>query len=232
MSLALTTCAKLPFGFEARALINLSRRDLPCHSFSGRPRSLHRLAPTLCSTKASAGKHISYVTEFSSYLHDLTGRILDASPQPLKEFPWEKAKLMVRERLLVLGKNMLAWSLVTLLICNILYDALMAVFISRELLVPLGLFTGVLLADFLNETCQELFQSKAKGGNDMQLLWGIGLFFLALRFIFLRFRIVGWMLFCHIGNGGLMQILWLAKEMQQAEILQNKEEEVDALPPS
>ncbi|XP_020697358.1 uncharacterized protein LOC110110299 [Dendrobium catenatum] len=229
MTLALTTSAKLPFGFEPRVLINYSKRDLLCHCrFTGRARSLYRLVPIACSIKASTGKHIDYLTKFSSYLHNLAGQILDASPQAIKEFPWEKAKLMVEERLLVVGKNALTSSLIALLIFSSVYDALMAVFAGRELLVPLGLFIGVLLADLLNEFCQELFESNVKGGNNMKEVWGIGLFFATLRFIYLRFRIPGWVLFCHIGNGGLMQILWLAKEMKQAKIIQNKEE-VDAL---
>ncbi|KAL0907239.1 hypothetical protein M5K25_025796 [Dendrobium thyrsiflorum] len=229
MTLVLTTSAKLPFAFEPRVSINYSKRDLLCHSFSGRARSLYRVVPIACSIKASTGKHIDYLTKFSSYLHNLAGQILEASPEAIKEFPWEKAKLMVEERLLVVGKNALTWSLVAVLIFSLVYDGLMAVFAGRELVVPLGLFIGVLLADLFNEFCRELFESK--GGNNMQEVWGIGLFFVTLRFIYLRFRIPGWVLFCHIGNGGLMQILWLAKEMKQAKIIQNKEE-VDALQPT
>lgn len=128
---------------------------MPCHSFSGRPRSLHKLVPTACSIKASAGEKLS------SYLHNLTGQILDASPEAIKEFPWVKAKLIVEERLLVLGKNALTWSLVALLVFSFVCDALTAFFVRRELVVPLGLFGGVLLAEFLKESCRELFETKA-----------------------------------------------------------------------
>lgn len=77
----------------------------------------------------------------------------------LKGFPWKKAGSVLAERLLVLGQKVLKWSLALLLASSFLLDIFMAVAGNKELLIPFGLFIGVMLADFLKEFSQEFLQS-------------------------------------------------------------------------
>ena len=43
---------------------------------------------------------------------------------------------------------------------------------------------------------------------------GVGSIFVFLKFLALFFNVQGRTLLSHIGNGGLMQVLWLARELQ------------------
>lgn len=85
-------------------------------------------------------------------------RLQETFPESAKEFPWKKAEEMVIQRLLILGKKALKWFSLILLVASSLSDVLLSISRDRELLIPLGLFLGCMMADFLKETSQDLFQ--------------------------------------------------------------------------
>lgn len=98
----------------------------------------------------------------ATYLNTLAESVKVTSNNKLKEFPWTEARSMVAEQLLVLGKKALKWSLVLLFGISFLSDVFMAIGGNRELMIPLGLFSGVFLADFLKESAQVFLQSEGK----------------------------------------------------------------------
>lgn len=188
-----------------------------CLLFSGS----HFRRPVLaCSLKVSFTEHFG---EPKRVIENLKAGLQSASPKPLKEFPWEKAKTKALERLLFLGKNALKWSFITWFIFTFVIDVSLAVSTNREVMIPVGLFIGVTLANFLKETAEEFFQSSMKDTSFVKNLLGIGSLFVLVKFLSSGLNMRGRPIFSHIGNGGLMQVLWLAKELQENDNIGNEE---------
>lgn len=78
-------------------------------------------------------------------------------PVFVQEFPWKKAEHIFLEKLLNLAQEAVKWSLVLFLIYSFVSDVVYTLSINRELVIPIGLFAGCLVADFLKEISQELF---------------------------------------------------------------------------
>ncbi|KAJ4964779.1 hypothetical protein NE237_016628 [Protea cynaroides] len=139
------------------------------------------------------------------HVNGFTERLWESLPEPVKEFPWKKAEELVLQQMLMVGEKVLKWSLITVFIFSFLSDVVFAVVRNRELMVPLGLFIGCTMADFLKETSQELFQGTKEGGLSWHLL-GIGSFFVLVKFVSPYFAVQGHTILSHVGNGGLMQM--------------------------
>ncbi|XP_068655040.1 uncharacterized protein [Aristolochia californica] len=144
-------------------------------------------------------------------LEDLAERLWTSCPESLKEFPWKKAEEVVLDRLLILGKKALKGVIVVFFILSSLSDIAFSISMNRELMVPLGLLVGCTMAEFLKETSGELFQNMEEGGL-LRRLVGIGSFFVLMKFVSLNLTIKAKVLLLNIGNGGLMQVLWLGKK--------------------
>ncbi|KAG0494753.1 hypothetical protein HPP92_005747 [Vanilla planifolia] len=217
MRLASAACSRCPVAFGSRVETYYNRRKVICQIFSAMPSSLHgkNSNSILCSLKASAGAFFADQTKFSENFHNITRQFLEMSPDSLKDISWKKAKMTVKESLISLGYDVVKWFLVTVLVVSFISDVFLAVSANREMLVPLGLFIGVMMADFLKESSHQFFENTEQRGNDIQK-WGLGLLFVSIRFVFISFRIRGWMLLSHISNGALMQIIWLANEQQRS----------------
>lgn len=114
------------------------------------------------SIKVRAVEHSGEPKNVTGYLDDLVERLWETSPRPLKEFPWKEAKDMVIKRSLFLGQKALKWSIIVLLVVSSVSDVLLAISRNRELMIPLGLFIGVALTDFLKEFLHEYFQRSIK----------------------------------------------------------------------
>lgn len=56
-------------------------------------------------------------------------------------------------------------------------------------------------------------------------LVGIGLFFVLIKLVSLCLEIPRRVFFSHIGNGGLMQVFWLAKELQHTEVIEYEKDQ-------
>lgn len=87
----------------------------------------------------------------------LRKRIWEAAPDSVKDFPWKKAEDIVLQQLLLLGQEIVKWSLVTLFILSSISDVVFCISRNKELMIPIGLFVGCMMADFLKETSRELF---------------------------------------------------------------------------
>lgn len=172
--------------------------------------------------KLQAAGKFAQPNKATSYFKDLADRIWEASPKLLKEFPWEEAKDMVLRQLFFLGKKALRWSFIGLYAISFLLDISLAISRDRELLVPVGLFVGVALADFIKESLQEFLKSRIEDGDPNTNLLGIGSFFVFVKFVSLCFKLQGKVLLSHIGNGGLLQVLWLVRKLQQTDDIKNQ----------
>jgi len=63
------------------------------------------------------------------------------------------------ERLLFLGQKALKWTLIILFVFSSLSDVIFSISRNQELMIPLGLFVGCLMTDFLKEISRELFRN-------------------------------------------------------------------------
>lgn len=178
------------------------------------------------SVKIRAAEHFGEPKNVTGYLDDLVESWWESSPRLLKEFPWKEAKDMVLERLLFIGQKAFKWSIIVLLVVSSVSDMLLAISRNRELMIPVGLFIGVALTDFLKEFLQEYFQRSIKDESFKHLV-GIGLFFVLIKLISLCLEIPRRVLFSHIGNGGLMQVFWLSKELRHTEDKYQKDQRLD-----
>ncbi|KAK1275898.1 hypothetical protein QJS04_geneDACA015977 [Acorus gramineus] len=169
-----------------------------------------------CSINIPSWKQFGEPDKINAYRDKLIATFLETFPKPAREFPWKKAKHLIFERLLDNGKKTLKWSLIVLLVISTLSDIIFAISMKRELLLPVGLFVGCVTADLLKEISRELFIS-AKGEAHMQQLLCIGAFFVFVKYVSLYCATRGRAFFSHVGNGGLMQIIWLMKKLHEAE---------------
>ncbi|KAJ7966478.1 Embryo defective protein [Quillaja saponaria] len=86
-------------------------------------------------------------------------KLKEAMPTSVKDFPWKKAEGRLLERLLFLGQEAMKWSLILFFIFTSISDVIFSLSINQELLIPVGLFAGCILTDFLKEILQEAFRS-------------------------------------------------------------------------
>ncbi|KAL5558723.1 hypothetical protein UlMin_034934 [Ulmus minor] len=149
-------------------------------------------------------------------------KFLEAIPDSVKDVPWEKAADILIERLLVLGKELFKWAFILWFSFSSLSDVILSISRNQELMMPIGLLIGCLMADFLKETSQELFHSSEGKGLDRNLI-GIGCFFVLLKFAAAYFGTRGKFFLLHAGNGGLMQVLWLWKNLLNGRSKSNEE---------
>ncbi|XP_043708141.1 uncharacterized protein LOC122657489 [Telopea speciosissima] len=165
-----------------------------------------------CPIRRATIAHFSEPNKKMVHMNRFTKRLWASLPEPVKEFPWRKAEDLVLQHLLILGEKALKWSLITVFIFSFLSDVIFAVVRNRELMVPLGLFIGCTIADFLKETSQELFQGTKEEGLRWHLL-GIGSLFVLVKFVSVYFTVQGHVFLAHVGNGGLMQVQWLWRKV-------------------
>jgi len=218
---ALSTCAS----FRPKVVLSPCKKRLLHHDCTLSAKSDTRWHSIGCSLRTPAAGNSGHSNNLATYLNTLAESVRDTYTNKLKEFPWTEARSMVAEQLLILGKKALKWPLVLLFGISFLSDVFMAIAGNRELTIPLGLFTGVLLADFLKQSSQEFFQSKVKDESFPKQLLGVGLFFVSVKLLSLYFNVQAKTLLSHIGNGGLMQVLWLARELQQTANVEMQEEQ-------
>lgn len=211
---ALSASAIPSTGFRSKVLL-CARRTEAHHGYTLPSKSGRNRHSMGCSVRAQASENFGHSNSFSALLNKLAYEIQNISTEKLEEFPWKKARSIIAERLLVLGTGALKWSFVLLFIVSFLSDIIIAISMNRELMIPLGLFTGVILADFLKESFHEFFQTNTKDKPFAKQLVSVGSVFVFIKFLAMCFSAQWRMLLFHISNGGLMQVLWLAKELQQ-----------------
>ncbi|KAL5707208.1 hypothetical protein ACHQM5_025286 [Ranunculus cassubicifolius] len=166
------------------------------------------------STKVLSMAQFNEPRKLISQVNNFKDKLWEVFPEPVKEFPLKKAEDMVLQRLQILGKTSLKWSLVILFIVSFLSDFTLSISRNKELIVPFGLFFGCTMGDFLKEVSHDLL-SFSKGEELRWRLWGIGLFFVFIKVVAVYLSLGRRVFLSHVGTGGLMHVLWMLNKMQE-----------------
>ncbi|KAK7383271.1 hypothetical protein VNO78_28945 [Psophocarpus tetragonolobus] len=158
------------------------------------------------SIKVSMADH-NERSDVKMQIEILREKLKEAMPVSVQEFPWKKAEHIVVDKLLDLAKETVKWSLILFFIFSSVSDIVYTFSINRELIIPIGLFVGCLVADFLKEISQELFH-KSEGRDLKWHLLGMYCLFVFFKFTSTWFATLPRVFFLHVANGGLMQVLW------------------------
>ena len=108
------------------------------------------------SIKVSMADH-NEPSEVKMQIGIMREKLKEAMPVSVQEFPWKKAEQILLDRLLNLAQETVKWSLVLFFIFSSVSDVVYTFSINRELVIPIGLFVGLLVAGFLKEISQDLF---------------------------------------------------------------------------
>lgn len=114
------------------------------------------IIPQRCSVKTSMAQ-FSEPEKLKLHLDIAKERLWESVPNSVKDFPWREAEDKLLHRLILLGQKVLKWSIATLFLFSSLSDFVFAVAKNKELMIPLGLFIGCLVADFLKEILLDFF---------------------------------------------------------------------------
>ncbi|KAI3958841.1 hypothetical protein MKX01_023517 [Papaver californicum] len=213
--MALTASTVAPFGFQIKLL---KSQIFTVHSGSCLLLSpnKHRQAIMKCSAKVTGFGQFSGPSKLKMQFGDFGEKLWQTFPEPVKEFPWKKAEDVVLQRLLFLGKEALKWFLITLFAFSSLSDILLSISKNKELMIPLGLFIGCATADIFKETSKELFPSVSLKEEGLKKnLVAIGVFFVFVKVVSAYLALGASALLSHVGNGGLLQVLWLWRKLQE-----------------
>ena len=118
-----------------------------------------------CCVRAQAADHSRERNNLSPHLHNLSDALWKTLPEPVKEFPWKEAETVIAHRLFMLGSRVLKSFLLVGFVLSFASDLIFSFLRGRELIVPLGLTIGVVMADFLSETAKEFFQIPEQVGK-------------------------------------------------------------------
>ncbi|KAH7689787.1 hypothetical protein IHE45_02G005900 [Dioscorea alata] len=184
------------------------------HCSLGSRSNNHRLH-TIKLIRATAVEHFGEPTKFTDHRNNLAQHVWNATVKRVKDFPWNEAKDLALIRFLHLAKNAAKWSFIAIFIFGSASDVYLSIARNKELMIPIGLFIGVILADIIKESSVEFFQQNLKDNETTWQLIGVGFIFILVRLISLSLNLQGRMLLSNICNGGLMQVLWLMKKKQQ-----------------
>ncbi|KAA8538254.1 hypothetical protein F0562_027923 [Nyssa sinensis] len=175
-----------------------------------------------CSVKLPAVAQFHEPHKAKMPMNNIKEKLWEVIPDPVKDFPWKKAEDISERKFLIVGQEALKWSLIVLFVLSSVSDVIYSISRNKELMIPLGLFVGCMVADFLKETSRELFLNW-KGRGLSQNLLGIGCFFVLVKIIFTYFLVPGQIFLLHVANGGLMQVLWFWKSLLEEQDRDDRE---------
>ncbi|TKY57936.1 hypothetical protein E2542_SST14990 [Spatholobus suberectus] len=158
------------------------------------------------SLKVSMADH-NETNEVKMRIGIMREKLKEAMPVSVQEFPWKKAEHILLDRLLNLVQEAAKWSLILVFIFSSVSDIVYTFSINRELIIPVGLFVGCLVADFLKEISQELLHRSEEKDLKWHLL-GMYCIFVFVKFMSTWFATPPHVFLLHVANGGLMQVLW------------------------
>lgn len=177
-----------------------------------RLRVLYQTSPK-CSVEASVPE-FGGPNNMKTEIRILSEKLMEVIPDPVKEIPWKKAGEVLMERLLSTGQKAFKWILSILFIFGFVSDAIVSFSENQELMIPIGLFLGCLMTDFLKEISQELFPKSEEKALGLHFT-GIGCFFFLLKLLSANLLVQPRMFLFHLANGGLMQLLWLWRSLPE-----------------
>ncbi|KAJ8771375.1 hypothetical protein K2173_026552 [Erythroxylum novogranatense] len=167
----------------------------------------HRFSSPTCSVKVTNAQY-GEPRSVKLQLSIAKERLLEAVLEPVKDFPWRKAKDVLMKRFLSVGKKVFKWCFVAYFILSFLSAVILSISRSQELVIPFGLLVGCLVTDFLKEIMQEMLPAEEGKALKMPLV-AISCFFVLVKAISAGFTARTQLFLLHVANGGLMQVLWL-----------------------
>ncbi|KAK9270880.1 hypothetical protein L1049_026466 [Liquidambar formosana] len=188
-------------------------KDQPCRFHKHTLLSACHQTSRPCSMKITMAQ-FSEPNKLKIQINIVRERLWEAIPDSFKDLPWKNTEDVMLQRLLFVGKKALKWSLIGLFILSSLSDVVFSISKNKELMIPIGLFAGCMMTDFLKETSQELFPNSEERGLSWHLV-GISCFFVLVKFVSAYFALQGQLFLLHVANGGLMQVLWLWRNILQ-----------------
>lgn len=210
--MALSTAAITPSSCPIMLL-----KSLPCQLHGPLVRQVSICRISACNpVKSSRMEQFYDPAMFKVHIDYAMKKLSEFIPHAVQNFPWAKAENAALQHLLALGQVALKWSLTALFILSSMSDIMYSISKNKELVIPFGLFCGCIVAEFLNETSQDLTRSTQERGKNWQLL-GIGCFFVLVRIFAICISFEPQSFLLHAANGGLMQILWQWRNSSQPE---------------
>lgn len=153
--------------------------------------------------------------------------LLQVVPAPLQTFPWAKACTRLAERVEDLLWNIGKWVGLPLLVVMTFTEIVFTILSGKELLMPVGLLVGTVLAGILKETAVLLGNGLQDGSIPWHLL-GIGVFFTVFKIV--AFMCNNWacVLLLHFASGGLWQtirftVVWKRSRVRMAGAEENNQ---------
>ncbi|KAI5393410.1 hypothetical protein KIW84_060512 [Lathyrus oleraceus] len=212
------TSQALPLKKEAMSSLAIPSTNLkfPVHRFRCQPSHLCRSSKTYVPHQTSYTRTTSVKAlvadnnepnEVKMQIGIVKKKLKEVMPSPVQEFPWRKAQHTLLDRLPLLVQEALKWLLIAYFIISSLSDVVYTFSINRELIIPVGLFVGCLIAGFLKEVSLELFHQFEEIDLKWRQLGLCGLFAL-VKFTSTWFSLQPSLFLLHVANGGLMQLLW------------------------
>ncbi|CAN6482173.1 unnamed protein product [Victoria cruziana] len=175
------------------------------------PKISHNQLTSPCSVKVSIREQFGESNKAKCDTRKSV-KLMEFLLEPVKGFPWKKAGTALQQSASSFGLKTLKWSMVIFFVISSISDISVSLLSNRELIIPVGLFLGCMLAEFLKEVSNELVKDKQvaqEGDNPWRLA------FLAGVCLTVRLCFQGNLFVSHICNGALMQILWWGKKLQE-----------------
>ncbi|KAL7085363.1 hypothetical protein ACP275_14G277800 [Erythranthe tilingii] len=195
----------------------LSPSCFPVASSKSRVCQLHNSIPinnrkqhvsVRCSAKFPGMEHFHEpATNLIVFLNYTKDKLWKLTPGSVKSFPWKKAESVALHELLILGKETLKWSFLAWFAFSWLSDILYSLSRNKELMIPFGLFVGIIITKYIDQICQEFVLDDHKDGSISWRILGISCFLVLVKVMSMFFS-GGNDFLLHCANGGLMQLLW------------------------
>ncbi|KAK4434289.1 hypothetical protein Salat_0591700 [Sesamum alatum] len=179
--------------------------------------------PVMCSAKVPWMEHFHKPTELIVFLNNTKDKLWQFIPGSVKQFPWKKAESIALQESLVLGKEILKWSLVAYLAFSCLSEFFYSISRNKELLIPFGLYVGCMMTNYFDEISQEFLRDHKV--HTTWILVGISCFFVLVKVIS-----GGNDFLLHVANGGLMQLLWNWKNLPKLDGEESSPEDASSMP--
>ncbi|XP_051149733.1 uncharacterized protein LOC127264310 [Andrographis paniculata] len=169
-----------------------------------------------CFAKFPRMEHFPDSTKFVTFLNYTKDKLWEFVPGSVKQFPWKNATNVALRDLQALGKKTLKWTLLAYFALSCPSDIVYSLSGNKDLMIPLGLIIGCVMANYFDDISKEVM-SNYKGDNAFTWkLVGLSCFFVLVKaFSFYVLRANDLVL--HVGNGGLMQLLWNWKNLPKLE---------------
>ncbi|KAJ7946019.1 Embryo defective protein [Quillaja saponaria] len=173
-------------------------------------RAPRNTAPKIsCSINMSAGQSGDHWKIKVDHLMDKARRLWDSSPQPVKDFPWNKAFENFIQLILDLILAVVKYLSVPVLAISSLSEMSYCAHLKKLFLVPVPVLLGIAIAGVLNGTALELSPSLKNAEVPWHLI-AVATFFTLVKLPGPYYPYWGRILIPHFANGVLLRTLWLA----------------------